>query len=515
MSMVYKDASVQDVNNALERSWLAFREYRKRDLKERAWFMKVIAKEIERVSSELIYAANRETNLDEARLNNELKRTIFQLTSYAEACEQGSWLDIRIDTAEPNRNPPKPDLRKMLVPLGPVVVFGASNFPFAYSTAGGDTACALAAGCSVIIKGHPAHAETSELVAAAIQKAAIKCNLPGDIFIHLHGASFEVGKTLVQHPLTKAVGFTGSFEGGKALFDLASAREEPIPVFAEMGSVNPVFLLPEQLRNDTANIASMYAASITQGAGQFCTNPGILVGIEDESLDEFEKLLGEQIEKVRPAKMLHPGIAKNFLQKREKMLAEESVSVTAWSEFEPGENESIPTLAKAPAKAFLKNPLLHKEVFGPFSLLVKCGDMNELIEVAKSMEGQLTCSLIATTNEIKSNNELVEILKDKCGRFLLNGVPTGVEVALSMHHGGPYPATTDSRYTSVGADGIKRFARPVCFQNWNDELLPQELKNKNPLSLWRTVNNQLTKDVIPLQQMHGIASQLQTFVSRT
>lgn len=493
---MYKDASVEEVNEALQLSWNAFRQFRKKDLKERAAFLKAIAKELELLGGQLIAVANRETNLGEARLTVELKRTIFQLNSYADACAEGAWLDIRIDTADLNRNHAKPDLRKMLVPLGPVVVFGASNFPFAYSTAGGDTACALAAGCPVIVKAHPAHAETSELVANAVQQAAVKNNLPKGIFIHLHGASFEVGKALVQHPLTKAVGFTGSFEGGKALFDIANQREEPIPVFAEMGSVNPVFLLPQKLKNETTSIASMYAASITQSTGQFCTNPGILVGIEDESLTQFEKLLGEQIEKVKPMKMLHPGIAKNFVQKREKALTEESVSVAAVTEYEAKEDESIPTLAEVPAKEFLKNPLLHKEVFGPFSLLVKCRNMKEMIEVANIIEGQLTCSLIATDEETKNNDELVEVLKDKCGRFVVNGVPTGVEIALSMQHGGPYPATTDSRFTSVGADGIKRFARPICFQNWSDELLPQELKNNNPLGLWRTVNNYLTKETI-------------------
>lgn len=492
---MHTDVTVEEVNEALHRSWNAFKQYRKKDLKERAAFLKAIAKELEQLNDQLITVADRETNLGPARLSVELKRTIFQLNSYADACAEGIWLDIRIDTADTNRNS-KPNLRKMLVPLGPVVVFGASNFPFAYSTAGGDTACALAAGCSVIIKAHPAHADTSELVANAVQQAASKSNLPQGVFIHLHGASFEIGKALVQHPLTKAVGFTGSFEGGKALFDLANQRKEPIPVFAEMGSVNPVFLLPQKLKENTAAIASMYAASITQSAGQFCTNPGILVGIEDDSLIEFEKLLGEQIEKVKPVKMLHAGIAKSFIQKRERVLAEESVSVAAVTEYKAGENESIPTLAKVSAKAFLKNPLLHKEVFGPFSLLVKCVDLNELIQVADAIEGQLTCSLLATENEMKQNPELVEILTDKCGRFVVNGVPTGVEVALSMQHGGPYPATTDSRFTAVGADGIKRFARPVCFQNWSNDLLPEELKNENPLKLWRTVNNQLTKDAI-------------------
>jgi 2,5-dioxopentanoate dehydrogenase len=491
---IYKDATPQEVDVALQQSRQAFREYRKKDLQQRAEFLRTIAKELENVSDELLAIAGRETNLEEARLKSELKRTIFQLTSYAHACEEGTWLDIRIDTADVNRSPAKPDLRKMLVPLGPVVVFGASNFPFAYSTAGGDTACALAAGCTVLVKAHPAHAETSEMVADAVNKAAQKNNLPQGVFIHLHGASFEAGKALVQHPLTKAVGFTGSFEGGKALFDLANQRSVPIPVFAEMGSVNPVFLLPQKLEKDTEFIASMYASSITQSAGQFCTNPGILIGVEDVSLHTFKKLLGDKIQKTEPVAMLHSGIAKSFHQKREKVLAEEGMTVAAVTDYDAEENESIPTLAEVPAAIFLKNPLLHKEVFGPYSLLVKCRHMDEMLEVALHLEGQLTTSLIATDEEVQQYPELVEALQDLCGRFVLNGVPTGVEVALAMHHGGPFPATTDSRFTAVGADGIRRFARPVCYQNWTNELLPDELKKENPLALWRTVNNGLTKD---------------------
>lgn len=492
----FNDASPEQVNEAMGNSWSAFKEYRKKDLKARAEFLRTIAKEMQEVSSKLIATASSETNLSEARLKSELQRTVFQLTSYADACEEGTWLDIRIDTADAKRNPPKPDLRKMLVPLGPVVVFGASNFPFAYSTAGGDTACALAAGCSVVIKAHPAHAETSQLVADAVNSAAKKCGLPKNIFIHLHGNSFEVGKALVQHPFTGAVGFTGSFEGGKALFDLASQRKVPIPVFAEMGSVNPVFLLPGKLKQHAQELAKMYAVSITQSVGQFCTNPGILVGIEGEGLDEFEKYLGDEIKKVKPEKMLHGGIATNFLQKRERALAEEGVAVAAVSDFDGEENEAIPTLAEVSAELFLKNPLLHREVFGPFSMLVKCADVNQMQQIAHAIEGQLTCSLISTEEEAKQNPELMEALKDKCGRFVFNGVPTGVEVALSMHHGGPFPATTDSRFTAVGADGIKRFARPVCFQNWNNDILPAELKDENPIGLWRTVNNHLTRESI-------------------
>lgn len=492
----YKDASLQQIEEAAKQSWQVFHEYRNKNLKQRAHFLNAIAKELDAISGDLISIAMKETNLEEARLKIELNRTIFQLNSYAEACKEGAWLDIRIDTANSARNPPKPDLRKMLFPLGPVVVFGASNFPFAYSTAGGDTACALAAGCTVIIKAHPAHAGTSEAVGKAVNSAAQKNDLPPGVFIHLHGASFEVGKALIQHPFTRAVGFTGSFEGGKALFDLANQRPVPIPVFAEMGSVNPVFILPKKLEQDSTSIASMYATSITQSAGQFCTKPGILVGIEGDSLEAFKKSLDNQIKQVKPARMLHAGIAKNFRQKRKAALQEQGVGIAAVTQFDAEEEQGIPTLAEVAAAIFLKDPLLHKEVFGPYSLLVKCSNATEMLEVALAIEGQLTASLLATDDEVKQHPELVAALRDICGRLVLNGVPTGVEVALSMHHGGPYPATTDSRFTSVGADGIKRFTRPVCYQNWTNDLLPDELKNENPLQLWRTVNNELTKNSV-------------------
>jgi NADP-dependent aldehyde dehydrogenase len=496
MTTQYTDATIAEVNAALQDSWTAFEAYKHKSLKERARFLYAIAAHLESSAAALVRTASEETNLDEGRLSGELKRTIFQLTSYADACAEGTWLDIRIDTGDNQRQPPKPDLRKMLVPLGPVVVFGASNFPFAYSTAGGDVACALAAGCPVVLKAHPAHAGTSEGVAKAVQKAATACGLPESIFIHLHGRAFEIGQALVQHPLTKAVGFTGSFEGGKALFDLANNRPVPIPVFAEMGSVNPVFLLPEKLETEGPAVAKAYAASITQGAGQFCTNPGLMIGIQSEALQRFKKELGMQIENVAPAKMLHPGIAKSFHQKREKVLAETAVAVVATTKAQAAAEESIPTVAEVAADIFLKNPLLHKEVFGPFSLLVTCTDNEQMLAVAKELEGQLTATIMATESELTQQSELVDVVQGLCGRLIFNGVPTGVEPVLSMQHGGPYPATTDSRFTAVGADGIKRFARPVCYQNWPDALLPDELKSSNPLQLWRTVNNALTKEPI-------------------
>jgi 2,5-dioxopentanoate dehydrogenase len=494
--MPYKDASAAEINESLEKAWKAFLIYRKLSLKRRADFMRAIATEIGEIGPLLVETAMKETNLPEARLQGERARVLFQLDSYAAACERGDWLEASIDTAIPDRTPPKPDIRKMLIPLGPVIVFGASNFPFAYSTAGGDTACAFAAGCPVLVKAHPAHAETSELVAMAISKAAFVCGMPDGIFSHIHGTGFEVGKNLVEHPLTKAVGFTGSFGGGKALFDLANNRKEPIPVFSEMGSVNPVFLLPGKLEEAVSQIANMLALSITLSVGQFCTNPGLVIGIEGAALEEFKKLLGEEIKKIPPGTMLHPGIAKSYHKKREAALNQQGVKTVSVSGFPAGDNQGQATIAAVPAEVFLANPLLHQEVFGPYSLVIGCRDMREMTEIANHLEGQLTTSLMATEKDLLEHGELIESVKDLCGRLIINGVPTGVEVCLSMQHGGPFPATTDSRYTSVGADGIKRFARPIAFQNWPDTLLPDELKNRNPLTIWRTVNNQLTKEPV-------------------
>jgi len=490
--MIFQDATNQEIDKMMQEAWQAFLLYRKTTLKQRADLMRTIGVEMEALGDELIRTAMEETNLPEARLKGERARTIFQLTSYGAACEAGNWLEARIDTAVAEKS--EPDLRKLQIPLGPVVVFGASNFPFAYSTAGGDTASALAAGCPVIVKAHPAHARTSELVAQAIAKAVEKCGLPKGVFTHVHGAGFETGKALVTHEYTRAVGFTGSTGGGKALFDWANQRKSPIPVFAEMGSINPVFVLPNKLKESAKEVAGICAGSITLGTGQFCTNPGLIIGIDNADLQVFITELGAAIEKVAPGTMLHPGIAKAYAAKRKAALEQKEVTTVAISATGPVENQGIPTVASATGKTFLKNPLLHQEVFGPYSLVIRCADKNELLEVVRRLEGQLTTSVMATGKDTKEQADLLDAIQDLCGRLILNGVPTGVRVALSMQHGGPYPATTDSRFTSVGADGIKRWVRPLSFQNWDDALLPDALKNSNPLNIWRTVNDQLTKD---------------------
>ena len=487
---MFTDTTLEDIDIIMNDAWQAFHVYRKLSLKQRADFMRSIAVEIENAGDVLIEAAIKETNLTEARLRSERARTIFQLNSYAGACEKGNWVEARIDTAVKDKTPPKPDIRKMLIPLGPVVVFGASNFPFAYSTAGGDTACAFAAGCPVIVKAHPAHAQTSQLVAEAIIRAAANCYLPKGIFSHVFGASSAVGEALVKHPLTKAVGFTGSYAGGKQLSEWGSQRKDPIPVFAEMGSVNPVFLLGEKMKTSAVEIAKMYAASITLGTGQFCTKPGIIIAVDNDNLTTFINKLSEEIKGMQPSVMLHPGIYKNYVEKKATALSQADVEPVAVAEKDAALNEGSATIATTTATAFINNPLLQQEVFGPYCIIVRCTDLTEMLEVARHLQGQLTATIMATEKDIMENELLVEAVKNICGRFILNNVPTGVEVCLSMHHGGPYPSTTDSRFTSVGADGIKRFARPIAFQNWPDNLLPEELKNENALNIWRTINDE-------------------------
>lgn len=485
--------TIQMVDAAMAAAWEAFASYSKQSLQQRAQLMRTIATEIEALGDKLIETAMAETNLPEARLKGERARTVFQLTSYADACEAGHWLEASIDTAMPDKMPPKPDTRKMRVALGPVVVFGAANFPFAYSTAGGDTASALTAGCPVVVKAHPAHLRTSELMASAVNKAVASCGLPKGVFTHLYSPGNEIGQALVMHAHTKAIGFTGSFAGGKELFDWANQRPVPIPVFAEMSSINPVFLLPEKLQAAATETAGQYAASITFGVGQFCTNPGLIIGIEGAALQQFTEALAVAIQHIPPGTMLHQGIADNYAAKRTAALDAAGVTTLAISETAATPNQGLPTIATINATEFLVNPILQQEVFGPYSLLVVCKDMEEMMLVAKNLEGQLTATFMATENDLQQHEPLVNIVANLCGRMVINGVPTGVEVCQSMQHGGPFPATTDSRFGSVGADAIKRFCRPLCYQNWPNALLPDELKDENPLQIWRVVNNEMKR----------------------
>ncbi|MFN8357306.1 MAG: aldehyde dehydrogenase (NADP(+)) [Spirosomataceae bacterium] len=492
---MFPNATTEDINQVMEAAQTAFLSFRTKSGKEKATFLRAIADEIEALGAELIQTAMQEAHLPEARLVGERGRTCFQLRSFADLVEEGSWIDATIDTALPDRLPlPKPDIRKISIPLGPVVVFGASNFPFAYSTAGVDPASAWAAGCSVVVKAHPGHPETSELVASAIRKAVARTGMPEGVFGHVHSTGFEAGQALVMHPLTKAVGFTGSFAGGKALFDMANQRPEPIPVFAEMGSTNPVFLMPEALQHNAQGIAKQYAGSITLGMGQFCTKPGLIFGIEGADLDAFVEALAEAIQGIAPQPMLHGGIAKAFRTKRQQVL--EGAHLAAENAQTQTELEGIPSIATVSGAEFLANKTLHQEVFGPFSLVVKCSNMDELRTIITHLEGQLTATLMATEADLRAYADVMQSVSLLCGRLVLNGVPTGVEVCPAMQHGGPFPSSTDGRFGSVGAHAIRRFVRPLSYQGFADEFLPDELKNTNPLNIWRLVNSVWTKDVI-------------------
>ncbi len=488
------DYNMSSINSILQRSQAAFAVYKKVSGKQKALFLEAIASAIESLGHPLIQTAMQETRLPEVRLVGERGRTCSQLRQFSALVTEGSWVDARIDTALADRAPlPKPDIRKMLVPLGPVVVFGASNFPFAYSTAGVDTCSALAAGCTVVLKAHPAHPQTSELVAQAIQLAIKETGMPDDVFIHVPDSSFETGKALVQHPFTKAVGFTGSFAGGKALFDYAAQRPEPIPVFAEMGSLNPVFILPKALVARSDKVADMYGASITQGVGQFCTKPGLLFGVQSEQLERFKTQLADRLKAIAPATMLHSGIAESYVHNRASALRQAGVTLLAESNAQPLPEQGTPTLAVVRAHDFIQNQQLSEEVFGPYSLLIAADDIHQMKVAAALLPGQLTATIIGEEEELHAFSDLAELLAEKAGRVVINGVPTGVEVCPSMHHGGPFPATTDARFTSVGTDAIKRFVRPVSFQNFPQKLLPDELKDSNPLGIWRLFNNEWKK----------------------
>ncbi|MGN7988873.1 aldehyde dehydrogenase (NADP(+)) [Pedobacter sp. 22226] len=492
----FSKANKSLVDEALAAATTAFYSYKSLNKDLKAAFLNAIADEIAHLGEELVNRASAESGLPLPRLQGELGRTTGQLRLFANLVSEGSWVDAIIDTALPERQPlPRPDIRRMLVPVGPVVVFGASNFPLAFSVAGGDTASALASGCPVVVKVHPAHYGTSALVGGAIIKAVDKTGMPKGVFSMLYDDGYSIGANLVQHPLTRAVTFTGSYKGGMALINLAQQREQPVPVFAEMGSINPVIFLPQAIEKQAAELAKKYAASITLGAGQFCTNPGLLLAVQSPGLDNFKIVLKEAIAVIPSATMLTEGIAGNYGQLSAEIINEAGVEVIASSNLNNNElkNQSQAKIAQVSAADFIKNPKLREEIFGPYSLLVVADDVAELEKAIDVLEGQLTVTLMAEKQELQHYEVLLSKLTGKTGRIILNGVPTGVEVCAAMQHGGPFPATNDSRFTSVGSTAINRFVRPLAYQDWEQELLPDELKDGNPLNIFRTVNQKLTK----------------------
>ncbi len=488
-------ASMSEADAAVNLADKAFATYRYIDRNKKAAFLRGIAEEIKALNDAIIERAMGESGLPAQRLQGELNRTTNQLYMFADLLEEGSWVEAIIDTAIPDRKPlPRIDIRKMMVPIGPAVVFGASNFPLAYSVAGGDTAAALASGCPVVVKAHPAHPGTSALVAEAVKKAAEKHKMPQGVFSILYDDGFAIGEALVKHPKTKIVTFTGSLRGGMALMKMARERNEPIPVFAEMGSINPVILLPQALENRAEELAKI-CGSITANAGQFCTKPGLLLAVKSEGLERFKQALAEGIANVDSATMLTTGICANFGKLSRDRVAESAVSVIAQSgKLDTGKiNQGLAVVTEITASAFLADEKYKEEVFGPYSMLVVADDIAQLEQVLNSLHGQLTASVMAEAGELSKYKSITDKLADMAGRVILNGPPTGVEVGNAINHGGPFPATSDSRFTSVGTSSIKRFVRPVCWQNWSEELLPDELKTDNPLKIWRLFNNEWKK----------------------
>jgi len=504
---VYHCASIEDLNFAADLAEEAFATYGKLPGREKASFLRHIADGIEAIVPELVDRAHRETALPEARLKGESARTIHQLRLFAQVVEEGSWVNARIDPAQPDRKPlPRSDIRSMMRPLGPVAVFGASNFPLAFSVAGGDTAAAFAAGNPVIVKAHHAHPGTSEMVGQVIARSVKECGLPPGVFALLFGPGSEIGAALVDHPRVKAVGFTGSLAAGKALMQRAAARPEPIPCFMEMSSVNPFFVLPDALYSRGQEIARGLFGSFTLGVGQFCTKPGLIFLPRDVTGNIFVDELKAQVEKAGAAAMLTEGIAKSYRSGLEARQANGFMETVAQAPSEGvGNCFAAPVVMQIDGSELLYQPELATEIFGPSALVIWYDSREELLELARSLEGQLTATLHGSERDLAAFADLVAILERKAGRLIVNGFPTGVEVCHAMVHGGPYPATSDSRATSVGTYSIYRFVRPVCFQDFPQAALPDELKNQNPLGIWRLVDGAFTRDAVSAASKAGTA----------
>nr|WP_239029965.1 aldehyde dehydrogenase (NADP(+)) [Nereida sp. MMG025] len=467
--------TVENVKAACSAAEGAFPSYAATSRAERADFLRRIADEIDARGGDITAIGTRETGLPAARLEGERGRTCGQLRLFADHIEDGAYLDKRHDTALPDRAPlPRPDLKMMQRPVGPVAVFGASNFPLAFSTAGGDTASALAAGCPVVVKGHSAHPGVSDLVAQAIEAARIACDLHEGVFNQVQGGNRHVGTALVQHPLIKAVGFTGSLGGGRALFDLCASRTEPIPFFGELGSVNPMFLFSAALKSRGAEIGSAWAGSLTMGCGQFCTNPGIAVVLDGDGIDAFTGAAHAGLSDTAPQDMLTGSMAETYRKGASELAGRPKVE-TLLSAPSDG-RRGAPVLLKVSASDWLRDETLGHEVFGPLGLIVVAKDGDEMMRVAQALDGQLTCTLHLDDADATKAALMVPILERKAGRLLANGFPTGVEVADAMVHGGPYPASTNFGATSVGTLSIRRWLRPVCYQNMPDALLPKDLQ---------------------------------------
>src|SRR3954453_18698146 len=497
---VYHEASAGEVDRAMRLAEAAFEGYRRKTPQERARFLVAIGEEIDAVGDALVERAAAETGLPaDPRLKGERARTVNQLKMFANLLEEGAWVDARIDRAIPDRKPlPKPDMRRMLIPVGPVVAFAASNFPLAISVAGNDTASGLAAGGPVVLKAPPAPPGTSEMVAAAVVRAAQRTGMPEGVFSLLHGRGHAVGMALVRHPATKAVGFTGSLRAGRALHDAGSTRPVPIPVYSEMGSVNPVFVLPGALAERGQKIAEGLKASVTLGVGQFCTCPGLVLGLESEPMRQFTDQAASLIGGAPAGTMLYKGIGDAYQQGMERFARVPGVRVAGRS-AQPGAGQGVrgpAVVFSTDAETFLKNQELHEELFGPSTMVVTGRSKEDLLRVAHSLEGQLTATIHGTPQDFEQYRDLVDVLLEKVGRLVFNGYPTGIEPCPSVHHGGPYPATSDGRTTSIGTAAIERWVRPICYQDSPQSLLPAELQDANPRGVWRLVDGVRTREAV-------------------
>ena len=494
LSGSFSMASVDDVNDALKASKNAFNAFALSHHETRAAFLEKIADEILNAGDELIQRASAETALPTARLTGERARTVAQLRLFATMARDATWLDARIDTGLPDREPtPRPDIRRMKHPIGPVVVFGSSNFPLAFSVAGGDTASAFCTGNPVIVKAHRAHPGTSELIATAIHRAVDSCDLPPGVFSMLHGEGRTIGQALVQHPETQAVGFTGSFTAGRALCDAAAKRPSPIPVFAEMSSLNPLFLLPDALSTRCCDIAKGFVTSMTLGVGQFCTKPGLVFAKEGPTLDAFLASVSKELTEITPSSMLTRGILQSYEASRNTIACDASTTLVGKSSGiqDESKTQAGASIMMTDAATFLTHPHLAEEVFGPFSLIIKVQSSDQFEAIAQQLNGQLTATVHGTEKDLQDAQDLLHILSHKAGRLILNGFPTGVEVCHAMQHGGPWSASSDSRFTSVGSAALERFIRPVCYQGFPQELLPAALQDGNPLGINRVRNGVL------------------------
>jgi alpha-ketoglutaric semialdehyde dehydrogenase len=484
-------ATDTDVDAACELAGKAFDAYRNTSPMARAAFLEAIAEGILALGPVLIERAMRETGLPQARLEGERGRTVGQLRLFAKVARDGYWTTATLDSALPDRVPPRPDLRLRKIALGPVAVFGASNFPLAFSVAGGDTASALAAGCPVVVKAHGAHLGTSELVGKAVQQAAAACGMPEGVFSMLFGEGRQIGQRLAAHPAIKAIGFTGSRQGGLALMRTAAQRSEPIPVYAEMSSINPVFMLPGALADNAAALAQGFVDSLTLGVGQFCTNPGLVLGLRGTAFDKFVDAAAAALKAKGAGTMLTPGIHKAYVEGVTRLSGIDGVRLLGQGSQEGAGCAAQASLYACDAATYLATPALEDEIFGPAALLVSCRDEAEMLALAEHLEGQLTATVHAVAADGGQAAALLPVLERKAGRILFNGFPTGVEVSHTMVHGGPFPATSDSRSTSVGASAIDRFSRPVCYQNVPQDLLPDALADHNPLKLARLVDGSM------------------------